>query len=604
MRLTRSTWFYALAMIALNEATAFGQWKSFKAQESAATLEDAAPTVPAMLPTVFDKRPDSPLPVRPSSTKGTSNERISSTPYQSPNFPSSSLMQVQSIDGPNISAVQNQKADPAREALRQEIRDYLAEVEAQKQADAEAKKKEKDAKGHEVGSDLNMKASWENGLLFSTESKDWRIHVGGRFQFQSVWWQQPSSLKGSAPGNGGIPASTAGAGVATLDDGSFFRRVRFRADGTAYENFEFVTEVDFEQLNYVTFDHMWFGAKNIPYLGTVRIGQHKIPQGLEMMASDYHQTFLQDRSALSEAFWTLFGQGVFIADDYFDQRVTFQTMFHRIQPTGFFTSDFGDGNYASSTRMTWTPLYENDGRCIVHIGGSYQWRHSDLGRTIQPGGTGNDFADSQGVVRFRARPELRDATGIGSIGSGVLGANTGRFVDTGFLLSSNTHTMSPEFLLIWGPFSVQAEAAWAYSQNVRQVYPTSSFGADRGSTTFWGGYVEASYFLTGEHRGYDRRFGTFDRPTVKENAFAVRGDDGNLHYGCGAWQIAYRYSYLDLNSNGVNGGQLGQHSIGVNWYINDNTKIQLQYLNAHRNVAVPANSGSVNGLGMLAQWYF
>ena len=61
---------------------------------------------------------------------------------------------------------------------------------------------------------------------------------------------------------------------------------------------------------------------------------------------------------------------------------------------------------------------------------------------------------------------------------------------------------------------------------------------------------------------------------------------------------------VDLNSNGINGGQLDQHSFVLNWYLNDNTKIQFQYSNIMRNVAGPAVSGTVHGFGVLGQWYF
>ncbi len=484
------------------------------------------------------------------------------------------------------------------QAVRQIVGEYLKEQEAKKKQDEEKKKQEADAKGYEAGSDLSLAGTWDNGLVFLTPHKDWRIHVGGRLQFEPVFWDQPGYLKGPAPGNGGVPAQPPGGGVGPLDDGMFFRRVRLRSDGVGYERVEYALEVNFEQLNLITYDHMWAGFKDLPFIDTVRIGQHKVPQGLEMIGSDYHLTFLE-RSSLSDAFWTLFAPGVFVASTYLDQRVTAQTMFHRIQPLGFYNADFGDGDYASTSRVTWTPYYGHDGRCLVHVGGSYQWRHGDLGRTILPGGTGNDFADTQSAVRFRARPELRDATGV----TFPFGAAP-RFVDTGFLLSDHVQTVSPEFLGIWGPLSVQAEAAWAFASDVRQVYPAAALGTPRGDTTFWGGYVQASYFLTGEHRGYDRRFGTFDRPKVNENFFLVRGEDGRFHYGLGAWEVAYRFSYLDLNDNGINGGQLNQHTIGLNWYFNDNFKVQANYINIQRNVAEPANSGTVHGFGLLAQWYF
>ena len=492
--------------------------------------------------------------------------------------------------------------DPA--LVKQIVLDYLSELENKKKDQEALKRKEQLEKGVEVDNNPPLTAAWENNLFFTSPNKDWRVHLGGRFQFQTVFWNQPAYLKGPAPQNGGIPASVKGDGVGTLDDGAFFRRVRFRADGTAYENVEFVTEVDFEQLNLVTFDHVWAGMKDIPFLGTVRVGQHKVPQGMEMMASDYHLAFLEDRSALFDAFWTLFAPGIFIANNFANNNVSFQTMFHRIQPLGFYTSDFGDGNYAETTRMTWTPYYKDDGRYLVHVGGSYQYRTGDLGRTIQPGATGNAYADSQAVVRFRSRPELRDATGVNIAGSGVLGGNTARFVDTGFLLGKNVQTISPEFLMNWGPFAIQAEAAVARVQDARSIYPSSAFNTPRGSPTFWGGYVETSYFITGENRSYDRRFGVFDRPKLNQNMYFVRGDDGCIHYGLGAWQIAYRCSYLDLNDNGINGGQLLQHSAGLNWYMNDNLKVQFMYNNANRNVISPATSGTVQGFGTLVQWYF
>jgi phosphate-selective porin len=481
---------------------------------------------------------------------------------------------------------------------RAEIRQLLEEVradEAKKAKAADARKKPGDD-WYEVGSDPKLNANWNNGLFFTTAQKDWNIHFGGRMEFEPVFWNQPTALRGLPPGNSGIPASSPTGGVGDLQDGSFFRRMRLRSDGVAYETMEYTMEIDFEQLNLITFDHAWVGVKEVPVLGTIRVGQHKIPQGLEMMGSDYHLTFLE-RSSLADAFWTLFGQGIFNANTFFDQNVTYQTMFHRIQPNGFFTSDFGNGDYASSTRVTWTPYFEEEGRYLMHVGGSYQWRHADLGASILPGGTGNATADTQRVVRFRARPELRDSTGI----TFPFG-NNARFIDTGFLFADSVQTLGPEFLAIWGPASIQAESTWSYVDDARSVYGPA------GTTTtvspmFWGGYVQGSYILTGENRRYDRRFGTFDRPKVRENFFVTRTKDGALISAPGAWEVAYRYSHVDLNDKGINGGLMGQHTLGLNWYLNDNAKLQFNYLNINRSVG-PAVSGTVHGFGFMSQWFF
>jgi phosphate-selective porin OprO and OprP len=200
------------------------------------------------------------------------------------------------------------------------------------------------------------------------------------------------------------------------------------------------------------------------------------------------------------------------------------------------------------------------------------------------------------VVRFRARPELRDATGIQT----TLGGDPGRFIDTGYLLANHVNTISPELLWIQGPLSIQAEGAFAIVNNARPLFGP---GVGRAGTNpmFWGAYAEASYILTGEHRGYDKRMGMYDRIKVKNN---FRWDANGGLQGTGAWQVAYRYSYLDLNDRGIDGGRMGQHTVGLNWLLNDNAKIQFQYSNIRRDVPRPANSGTVHGFGILAQYYF
>jgi phosphate-selective porin OprO/OprP len=487
-------------------------------------------------------------------------------------------------------------------AVRGIVNDVLKDRDARQKAADEAKLKAAAEKGHEVGSDLKLNAYWDNGLWFATANKDWRIHVGGRFSSVSVFWAQPLNLRGPPPGNGGIPQSGPGAGIGTLDDGMFFRRVRFRTDGVGYETIEYAMEVDFEQLNFVTFDHLWVGARD-DYWGSARIGQVKVPMGMEMVGSDYHLTFIE-RSPLFDAFLTLFAPGLYYQNSFLDQNVLFQTMFHRVQPLQVFTNDFGNGNYASTSRLVVTPWYEGDGAGVLALGASYQYRTGDLGRTLQPGGTGSTFGDTQNVARFRARPNMRDATGFGSVN--FLGANSSRAVDTGYMLTDGVHTVVPEFLMNMGPLSIQADAAFTYVENARTLYGGGGLAPlqNVGSAMFWGGYVEASYLLTGETRGYDRRNGTYDRVRVREPAFFVRGEDGKSRWGTGAWQVAYRYSFLDLNDSGINGGQLIQNEVALNWFLNDNTKMQFVYLNANRLVPTPATSGVINGFSVLAQWYF
>ena len=59
-----------------------------------------------------------------------------------------------------------------------------------------------------------------------------------------------------------------------------------------------------------------------------------------------------------------------------------------------------------------------------------------------------------------------------------------------------------------------------------------------GNPSFWGGYIEAGYFITGETRGYKN--GTWDRTKVLK-PFSKGG--------MGAFQVIGRVDYLDLDSN-------------------------------------------------------
>ena len=58
-----------------------------------------------------------------------------------------------------------------------------------------------------------------------------------------------------------------------------------------------------------------------------------------------------------------------------------------------------------------------------------------------------------------------------------------------------------------------------------------------------------------------------------------------------------RYNFLDLNDEGINGGLLHNFTLGLNWFLNPNMKVQWNYFLAHRNVLNPAGDGFIQGFG-------
>jgi phosphate-selective porin OprO/OprP len=472
------------------------------------------------------------------------------------------------------------------------IADYMkAQADAAKAAEAKHKA-EIDAKGYDVGSDLSLKASWKNGLYFESPYKDFKFHVGGRVQNDWYWFNQDDQLKANP-----------NAGVGNLRDGTFMRRIRLETDGTAWEILEWDLDVAFEASSFdsanvvgsptgtvsalasggvnggssLFFQDAWVGLTQLPIIGNVRMGHIKVPMGLESLTSSRFLTFLE-RADIFEVFFQEYDPGIVVFNNYCDERGTWAACFHRIDPQED-AIDFGDGDYAFTGRVTFLPVWEHNGRCLAHVGASYQYRNCD-----EPNNGNNP-----NTVRFRTRPEFRDNQDI--VG------NSNRWINTGNIPATDVQTVGLEGLVVWGPFSVQGEYvnAWVDRSNVN---------AD--TVSYHGYYLQASCFLTGEHRAYDRRLGRTARTVPYENFFAVMtGDDCCQHCCCakGAWEIAARYSSIDLTdfatgSDGI-GGKLDDWTIGLNWYLNPNFTVQWNYVHAHRHDLVNgALPGSADALGM------
>ena len=81
--------------------------------------------------------------------------------------------------------------------------------------------------------------------------------------------------------------------------------------------------------------------------------------------------------------------------------------------------------------------------------------------------------------------------------------------------------------------------------------------------SFHGWALASGYFLTGEGRGYSTSGSTF-----------ARTDATN------AWEITARISDLDLSASAGAAGQILSSAVGVNFYVNPNTRIILDWTRA------------------------
>ena len=140
-------------------------------------------------------------------------------------------------------------------------------------------------------------------------------------------------------------------------------------------------------------------------------------------------------------------------------------------------------------------------------------------------------------------------------------------VDTGDIPSEAVNLLGGEAALVLGPLSAQVEYVQAR---------IDARGTGAGDPVYSGWYAEAGFFLTGEHRPYVRETGLFGRILPRKN-FRIAGKPGP-----GAIQVAARVSGIDLSDAWTRGGELRGYALGVNWHLNPNTRIMIDFVQADR----------------------
>lgn len=368
-------------------------------------------------------------------------------------------------------------------------------------------------------------------------------------------------------------ALDAGNWAQNTENGTKFRRARLGARGDMFDVFRWQIEMDFAgtttadgtTLQQTAFKDVFLEMTGLPLLQTIKIGHFKEPASLDELISSNHMT-LMERSIVS-CFIPSRNVGVQVAGHNGMETATFAIgLFREVDETPPVSANQDGGNNLTM-RGTWLPWYDEatEGRGLLHVGGYYGYRDVDY-RAAD--GTGNR-------LRFRQRPDnnFRD-----------------RIVGTPFMDDAiSWHLLGVELALVYGPFSVQSEYVKALVNRRNTADPD-----------FDAMYVETSYWLTGEHRSYNRAQGRFDRVKPFENFFRVRDEDGNVYMGKGAWQLAYRYGYIDLVSATVDGRRANVHTMGVNWHLTPYSRLMANYIQADRS----GDDTWFNAVTMRAQFDF
>ena len=475
---------------------------------------------------------------------------------------------------------------------------------------------------YEIGSDKALKDTWKDGFQAESGNKDFRVKIGGRTQVDAVTFSAGTGP--TQPANqGGLDPSLAN----TVN----LRRARFRMEGRMYEMYDWAAEYDFANelnVNNETFPterdsgpitavtDLWLQVREIPLLGTVRVGNQKDPFGYEHLMSSRWLNFMErsyGQDAFEAPFNNGFAPGIQLLNSNEEGDFGWQVgQFKNVtNPFGFSNSN---GGSMTVGRLVYLPVFEDEGRKLLHLGLS--------GRTMEPRRQYTSFDKTTGLpngpeiaaVRFRSRGDIRN---------GPPGPLNSIYADSGVLQGSWQNMVGLEFVGNNGPWSFQSEyfGSWLYNARTTAAGPlvTNGYqpkpGTNVGTVYYQGGYAEVLYFLTGESRTYSKIEYRFDRPVPHNNFYAIRGGGSGrrLSVSEGAWQVGVRYNYLCLSDGEVNGGVLNGMTLGLNWLLNPNARVYFNYDFTYRDfastpwtknsagVVVPSpsynGSGGIHGLG-------
>ncbi len=405
----------------------------------------------------------------------------------------------------------------------------LSSITAEKIAD--------DGKGKDEG-------GWTN-----VSGQNWNSRIGGVLNADYVLFTQQNA--GSAARFGDV------------DNYFEFRRIRLFMQGEGYGVFDYRLELDFEPDGASLLDthdtgvallDAYLGMRDVPLLGYVRAGHFREPMSIEQLTYGTDITFLE--RSLADIFAPGRNVGVAMYNNNavgsigWAFGVFFEDGLNRTVDDREHQQISDNQGIRLTPRIFASPYYCDGGRHLVHLGTSFSY-----------------VDDRDNMVRFSARPEVHESA---------------RFIDTGAAVANDYTVFQTEGAVVWGNWSLQSEFFYTHTNS----------GLAATDMNLYGAYAYLSWFVTGEHRNYDRQGGYFGRLTPHSNFWIVNAVDG-VSTGPGAWEVALRWSYLDLADGAhPNAGLQNDITLGVNWYWTAYTRMMFNWIHSYNKYNVPVGGFS------------
>lgn len=411
----------------------------------------------------------------------------------------------------------------APEASAQTLQELKTQIDLLSKKVEELEKKETAEK---KGSDLKVK--WKGAPEFSTADGKFKMKVRGRLYFDY----------------GNVSAKD-GAGTAVPADkvnGTEVRTARLGVEGVVFKNVKYKFEADFAG-NDVTVKDAYIQYVFKPV--SVSVGQFKHMNSLDEQTSSRYITFME-RASFTDAFKLSRRVGISVGTGGNNWTAK----------AGYFFEGFGSTNASKNdenlfaARVTFSPDVIDGVK--IHTGASF-FSRSENGETYNHG--------------YSQRPHNHQTSN--------------KYVSSQKFDIERENFFGLELAAIMGPFSAQAEWAWMKNTLASTEITTSE------NPSYNGGYVELSYYVTGESRSYSGKKGGIGRTKVKNPV-----NEG----GMGAWQIAARYDVIDLVHEAF-GEKQDTYILGVNWHLNNYARIMANYSHSKVKDASGVQNNKIDAIG-------
>lgn len=310
-----------------------------------------------------------------------------------------------------------------------------------------------------------------------------------------------------------------------MGNGAELRRVRFGAYGKMFGDWQYKFEAEYAGDKIAVKDA--FIQTGLADNLNVRLGHYKEFYGIDNLTSDNYVSFME--RSVSSVYWPeeAMGAGLLYSDG----------KLFGVQ-AGLFSPGVANGGAGGTTDWSATGrayVAPKVGSGIVHVGLNGSYRGYETSTT----------------TKFEQRPEAHMAEKV---------------LRTGNIASPSSEIrFGPEIAAVFGPFSAQAQYDWSEIDRADGL----------GSVSTEGGYVEGTWFVTGESRNYNVKTGAFGRPKATN-----------------ALQLAARYSHLDLNDPALTDARRGTENnitLGGNYYFNPQVRLMLNWVHAKVDYAASAD---------------